>query len=150
MSVHYCNIKTTMNDTPTPRTDACAKNIDQSNFEDSWKDDFEEFAWVTADFARTLERELTAAREEIGNMASENSNLHLELLCVRKQRDRLAEALEITRDRLSFYSPLDDCIDSADEALQSLNKPKPESKDPHRFCRGGGGNNFHCGCKYDG
>jgi hypothetical protein len=21
--------------------------------------------------------------------------------------------------------------------------------DPHRFCRAGGGNNFHCGCKYD-
>lgn len=29
-------------------------------------------------------------------------------------------------------------------------QPKPESKDPHRFCRGGGGNNIHCGCKYDG
>ena len=58
-----------MNDTPTPtptpRTDACAKNIDQSNFEDSWKDDFEEFAWVPADFARTIETELTAAREEL-------------------------------------------------------------------------------------
>jgi len=61
-----------MNKTPTPRTDAFAKSIDQSNFEDSWKDDFEEFAWVTADFARTLETELTAVTE---------------------QRDRLAEAI---------------------------------------------------------
>ena len=33
---------------------------------------------------------------------------------------------------------------------RELEQPKPESKDPHRFCRGGGGNNFHCGCKYDG
>jgi hypothetical protein len=22
-------------------------------------------------------------------------------------------------------------------------------EDPHKYCRGGGGNNFHCGCKYD-
>jgi hypothetical protein len=47
----------------TPETDACAKSIDQSNFEDSWKDDFEEFAWVPADFARQLERERDEARE---------------------------------------------------------------------------------------
>ena len=24
-----------------------------------------------------------------------------------------------------------------------------EPEDPHKYCRGGGGNNFHCGCKYD-
>tara|TARA_R110000868_G_C10872779_1_gene762391 strand:+ start:94 stop:513 length:420 start_codon:yes stop_codon:yes gene_type:complete len=28
-------------------------------------------------------------------------------------------------------------------------EPEPESKDPHRFCKSGGGNNIHCGCKYD-
>jgi len=24
-----------------------------------------------------------------------------------------------------------------------------EPEDPHKYCRRGGGNNFHCGCKYD-
>jgi hypothetical protein len=24
-----------------------------------------------------------------------------------------------------------------------------EREDAHHFCRAGGGNNFHCGCKYD-
>ena len=43
--------------TGTPETDACAKGIDQDNFEGSWRDDFEEFAWVPADFARQLERQ---------------------------------------------------------------------------------------------
>lgn len=46
-----------MNVRPTPETDACSKSIDQSNFEDYWRDDFEEFAWVPADFARKLESE---------------------------------------------------------------------------------------------
>lgn len=41
----------------TTETDATARGIDQSNFADSWKDDFEEFMWVPADFARKLERE---------------------------------------------------------------------------------------------
>lgn len=53
-----------MNKTPTPRTDTCAKNIDQSNFEYSWKDDFEEFAWVPTDFACQLECELTAVTKQ--------------------------------------------------------------------------------------
>ena len=90
--------------TPTPRTDACAKSIDQSNFADSWKDDFEEFAWVTADFARTLETELTAVTE---------------------QRDRLAAA---GKDLLkNLYSMNDNSkiasIRWMKEALQSLNQP---------------------------
>ena len=42
--------------TPTPETDACAVNIDQSNFVYHWKYN-EEFAWVPSDFARKLERE---------------------------------------------------------------------------------------------
>jgi hypothetical protein len=54
-----------MSERPTPETDACAKSIDQSNFEDSWKDDFEEFAWVPADFARQLERERDEAKQQL-------------------------------------------------------------------------------------
>jgi len=38
-----------------------------------------------------------------------------------EQRDRLAVALEIIRDRLVFYSLSDEYIDMADEALRSLN-----------------------------
>jgi hypothetical protein len=33
------------------------------------------------------------------------------------------------------------------EAIASVKAEEPE--DPHKYCRGGGGNNFHCGCKYD-
>jgi chromosome segregation ATPase len=66
---------------------------------------------------------------------------------VTEQRDRLAEALtEIARGEPNWAG----CVVLAREVIQSLNQTEPESKDPHRFCRGGGGNNFHCGCKYDG
>lgn len=51
--------------TGAPETDACAKGIDQDNFEGSWRDDFEEFAWVPADFARQLERQRDEAREQL-------------------------------------------------------------------------------------
>ena len=47
----------------TPETDEIAEGVDQSNFEYSWRDDFEEFAWVPAEFARKLERERDEARE---------------------------------------------------------------------------------------
>jgi hypothetical protein len=60
----------------TPETDACAKSIDQSNFEDSWKDDFEEFAWVPADFARQLERERNEAREVASGLAMQEERVN--------------------------------------------------------------------------
>jgi hypothetical protein len=85
-------------DTPTPRTDACAKSIDQSNFADSWKDDFEEFAWVPADFAKMLEEELKAVTE---------------------QRDRLAEAIERILEYQGRFAE-EDPESIAKEALQSL------------------------------
>jgi len=74
-----------------------------------------------------------------------SAELQTELTAVTEQRDRLVEALESIVDYQNRYPE-----SIATEALQSLSQPKPESKDPHRFCRGGGGNNFHCGCKYDG
>ncbi len=128
-------------DTPTPRTDAFAKSIDQSNFEDSWKDDFEEFAWVTADFARTLETELTAVteqRDEWGNLWADLSRscvkdltkLERKLTAVTEQRDRLAEALKKAK---AVYTPSSggeyqtgwhDAICWVNQqALQSLNQP---------------------------
>jgi hypothetical protein len=87
-----------------------------------------------------------------------------ELTAVTEQRDRLAEALikcredsvceQVRMEKCRYTKAADESqanIDRADKALQYLNQPtEPESKDPHRFCRGGGGNNFHCGCKYAG
>ena len=105
----------------TPRTDACAKSIDQSNFADSWKDDFEEFAWVPADFARTIEIELTAAREEINTlktMCISNAN---EANDLRQQRDRLAEALLELRNNESM-SLGGAAYEIIEQALQSLNQ----------------------------
>jgi len=113
-----------------------------------------------------LERELTAVTEQRDDFKKELeiANLRLkgkrhpddngimgdgeiDVKAVTEQRDRLAEAL---RQIASSDPNWRDCLLIAREALQSLNQPEPESKDPHRFCRGGGGNNFHCGCKYDG
>jgi len=112
-----------------------------------------------------LERELTAVTEQRDDFKKELeiANLRLkgkrhpddngimgdgeiDVKAVTEQRDRLAEAL---RQIASSDPNWRDCLLIAREALQSLNQPEPESKDPHRFCRGGGGNNFHCGCKYD-
>ena len=30
-----------------------------------------------------------------------------------------------------------------------MSKIEEEGKDEHKYCRGGGGNNFNCGCKYN-
>ena len=98
--------------TGTPETDACAKGIDQDNFEGSWRDDFEAFAWVPADFARQLERQRDELREKIADW--ENAAEHVksdhqdELHCgcvpvlrklltdAKNERDELLEALART------------------------------------------------------
>ena len=132
----------------TPKTDACAKNIDQSNFVNSWKDKFEEFAWVPADFACQLERELTAATEQRDEFKTELeiANLRLkgkrhpddngimadgeiDVKALTEQRDALAEALE----QLMAYQPRSIVIttnkrhawSNAKNVLQSLNQPEP-------------------------
>ena len=58
-----------------------------------------------------------------------------------------------------YTSGLDDTFDivhataaqRAEAFLRTIGKwaTNQNEPDPHRFCRGGGGNNFHCGCKYD-
>jgi len=68
-------------------------------------------------------------------------NLQRELASVTDQRDRLAEVLE------SFLSQQVAPVAPLREALAAVKKEEPE--DPHKYCRGGGGDNFHCGCKYD-
>ena len=49
--------------TPTPRTDAATALTSQHRHDDSFGDP--EFGWVTAGFARTLERELDAERARL-------------------------------------------------------------------------------------
>jgi len=136
MSVHYCNSKPTnrtMNTpTPTPRTDAKQKLKDIIGDE-----------YVAVDFARQLERELTAAREELDKAIEERreetmkataaiSGLEMwkrcsqdaekELATVMYQRDRLAEALKKVVTSWDEATWLDDNeFESFREALQSLN-----------------------------
>jgi hypothetical protein len=71
---------------------------------------------------------------------------------LREQMDALAKALEIVRDAdndchsdgLQTIPPA--VRHEIDLALAAVKGEEPE--DPHKYCRGGGGNNFHCGCKY--
>jgi len=68
--------------------------------------------------------------------------------------DEVTEQRDAARRLAEKYRNLS-CQDQDEADATKLpwenNQPtEPESKDPHRFCRGGGGNNFHCGCKYDG
>ena len=48
---------------PTPRTDAATALTSQHRYDDSFGDP--EFGWVTAGFARELERELATEREKV-------------------------------------------------------------------------------------
>lgn len=83
-----------MSNRPTPETDAVAEGVDQSNFEDSWRDDFKEFAWVPAEFARKLERERDEAREEWGKASMDAAQLLSEKTKVMAERDEALEELE--------------------------------------------------------
>ena len=122
--------------TPTPRTDAEHAQFPMGGF--------------TLDFARQLERELTAAREELAEWSilkgwggtpeiindfikGQQTRIHYaqnieeELTAVTEQRDRLAEAFRKikkaggTHD--DSYDELDFIADVIFEALQSLNEP---------------------------
>ena len=121
--------------TPTPWTDA--------NEEDGWNP----CGWaVDSNLVRELERELAAVTEQRDGLRSAVDYASDQLTRVTEQRDEARRLAEKYRN-LSC-----DSQEEADETLLPWenNQPKPESKDTHRFCRGGGGNNFHCGCKYDG
>lgn len=118
---------------------------------------------------------LLAATNKVVELHNENVQLHTELAdakCklakyqndsgddslynVRRLRSELNESIkqrdEARRLAEKYRYLSGESQEEADETLLPWenNQPKPESKDPHRFCRGGGGNNFHCGCKYDG
>jgi hypothetical protein len=65
---------------------------------------------------------------------------------VKRQRDTLADALNGIIVDCSYDLP-SWRVEESKEALAAVKGEEPE--DPHKYCRGGGGNNFHCGCKYD-
>jgi len=125
--------------TPTPRTDAKYESICES-----WENKITDFPKMT-DFARTLERELTAAREEITllktnlkiqtnhtenavqDRADEHIELHNQIQELTEQRDRLAAALTKIQGvglvAVDAFDELDIIDEIVDEALQSLNQP---------------------------
>jgi hypothetical protein len=106
----------------TPRTDA----VDAQNKEvHSAFYEMRSHAWQ-------LERELTEARED----CEVTSRIAEEMT---KQRDLLAEALEIIAGNESCGDNLHGNSDIAKEALAAT------TKDPHRFCR----TTSHCGCRYN-
>jgi hypothetical protein len=85
-------------------------------------------------------------------------NLRRELAEARDQRDRLAvicgeliAAVRINSMRDTFREATCEQIDQwLKQWVDKLAAVKGEEPaDPHKYCRGGGGNNFHCGCKYD-
>ena len=110
-----------MNDTPTPRTDAEHAQFPMGGF--------------TLDFARRLERELTAANEYADKLAAglpdgmlpkdvevlreANLGLAVELTAVTEQRDRIAEALERILEYQGRFAE-EDPESIAKEALKSL------------------------------
>jgi preprotein translocase subunit SecA len=140
----------------TPRTDAAEKH--------AYEYDDDMTPVVESKVARQLERELAEAKEQRETLegmyhkvvsaclrcdpipASQREDDELEppwevVDRVKRQRDRLAEAVE------SFLSQQVAPLAPLREALAAAKGEEPV--DPHKYCRGGGGNNFHCGCKYD-
>lgn len=117
----------------TPETDEIAEGVDQSNFEDSWRDDFEEFAWVPAEFARKLERERNQVIEkhrlaviywqrDVFKMQRERDEALAEIQRLRfdaqreaEQHDRMVKELEGLYDQLAKTK-------SSNEHICSLSK----------------------------
>ena len=121
-----------MNDTPTPRTDKAAYSMGRSGEQrdiERWCDLLNE--------SRKLERELTAALEEIKELndklddaVADATNAVNDIIRMKWQRDRLAEALKSIRagyggQIVDLDCNCDDCefLRPIDEALQSLTQP---------------------------
>jgi hypothetical protein len=110
-------------------------------------------------------QEIHGLREQRDVIMGRLSETHMRMTEAEKQRDRLAEALEDIANcgvyghkkpplliegfiwLVTAYDIAHSCVARAREALAAAKGEEPV--DPHKYCRGGGGNNFHCGCKYD-
>jgi len=103
----------------TPRTDQKHEVICES-----WSSSVSSFPEMT-EFARQLERELTAVTEQRDGLRSGIDYASDQLSKVTKQRDRLAEALRSIKNELGipqpeYPTPVANAVKIADEAIQSL------------------------------
>ena len=122
--------------TPTPRTDAEVNNRPrtiQQFMGDSLRD-----ALVPSNFARTLERELTTATEQltkanetIGTMIDQIGMLQLKDKATTEQRDSLAEALRIMADGTSCRK-LAHSADWNRRRVEMLSRLQKHMRDPER------------------
>jgi len=103
-------------------------------------------------------QEIHGLREQRDVIMGRLSETHMRMTEAEKQRDRLAlicgeliAAVRINSMRDTFREATCEQIDQwLKQWVDKLAAVKGEEPvDPHKHCRGGGGNNFHCGCKYD-
>jgi hypothetical protein len=103
-------------------------------------------------------QEIHGLREQRDVIMGRLSETHTRMTEAEKQRDRLAvicgeliAAVRINSMRDTFREATREQIDQwLKQWVDKLAAVKGEEPvDPHKYCRGGGGNNFHCGCKYD-
>ena len=109
--------------TPTPRTDRAVADSDgQWSFELRY-------------CSRQLETELTAVTEQRDGLRSGIDYASDQLTRVTEQRDRLIEVIKAASVLIAAKGRHNTMLayNGLRDALQSLNQPEPESKDPHRF-----------------
>ena len=136
-----------MNELSTPETDNCAKNIDQSNFENSWKDEFEEFAWVPAEFARQLEHSRDEWAAMCGRYKQERDeaqvairalaeHAEVEIQRITKERDEASEQLRMVNIEANARNEIANALKERDEALEeSLEQARLLGISGERECR---------------
>jgi hypothetical protein len=100
-------------DKPTPRTDQKYETICES-----WSNSVSNFPEMT-EFARQLERELTAVTEQRDAVTLRLGNTQERMFNAERQRDRLAEALERILEYQGRFAE-EDPESIATEALQSI------------------------------
>jgi len=103
----------TMNDTPTPRTDADERM--------AWDSEY----MVPPETARELERELTAVTEQRDAVTLRLGKTQERMIDAERQRDRLAEALRSIKNELGvpqpeYPAPVANAVKIANQALQAL------------------------------
>ena len=82
--------------TPTPRTDAATALTSQHRYDDSFGDP--EFGWVTAGFARTLERELVKANAILASIEEDGTEEHNAAVGLRRELAVEREKVRLLRD----------------------------------------------------
>lgn len=81
----------------TPRTDAAIALTSQYRYDDSFGDP--EFGWVTAGFARTLERDLAAAQGEVAQLQHDLAAAQDEIAQLGREQYAAERELDAARQR---------------------------------------------------